>query len=47
LGKITEGDRRMGMLGAERFLANRQRTLEEWPRRCGISLGAQQLGEVV
>jgi hypothetical protein len=38
---------RIGMVGAERLLADRQRPLEERPRRRKIALRLQQGGEVV
>ena len=37
----------VGMLGAEHLLADRQRALEERPRRREVALVLQQQGEVV
>ena len=46
-GEIVEARRRIGMLGAEHLLADRQRALEERPRRRKVALVLKQDGEVV
>ena len=46
-GEVVEARRRIGMLGAERLLADRQRALEERPRAGEVALGLKQDGEVV
>ena len=45
-GEVVEDRRRVGMLGAERLLADRQRALEERPRPRKVALGLKQAGEV-
>ena len=40
-------DCRIGMLGAERLLVNRQRALQEQPRRCQIAVVVKQHSEVI
>ena len=46
-GELVEAPRRVGMLGAEHFLVNRQRALVERPCPGKVPLGLQQVGEVV
>jgi hypothetical protein len=45
-GEIVEAFRDLGMIGVESLFADRQRTLEEWPRLCQVALVMQQPGEV-
>jgi hypothetical protein len=45
--KVSSHDGGIGMLGAERLLADRQRALVERPRRRKIVLRLKQAGEVV
>ena len=45
--EVVEARRGLGMLRAERLLADRQRALVEWPRPGEVALGLEQAGEVV
>jgi hypothetical protein len=46
-GKVVEARRRVGMLGAERLVADRQRALEERSRSGEVALLSKHMAEVV
>ena len=46
-GEVVEARGGLGMLGAERLLADRQRPFVERPRAGEVALGLKQAGEVV